>query len=389
VRGSFVWGALWASILIFLLSLAPSQESFDEYIRRELGGFKREKEEYRKYLEEVNKEFEEYKRIVREEFKRFKKELGAYWDEPEVSTRKKWVQYSDDLKVKRVFDFEKEELRIEIIAKDKVSLKTIKRHIDSFAKETMRDAFVKDRFLKRVERRLRIKSKHIRFSKVPDRPVIGSLIQEDPSELLKRGNFTTVKNSKGYTVNRFKVKIPPKRILKKAKELKPIVRRESSKWNLPQELIFAVIHTESYFNPFATSYVPAYGLMQIVPRYAGREVSKFLWGRPVLLSPSYLYNPENNIVIGSAYLYLLYSKYFSGVRDPQSRLYMSIAAYNTGPGNVARALTGTRNLEKAKRVANSLNPRDVYRILLRNLPYAETRDYLRKVSSRMTVYKNL
>ena len=129
--------------------------------------------------------------------------------------------------------------------------------------------------------------------------------------------------------------------------------------------------------------------MQIVPQTAGRDVSEFLLGRPVLFAPSYLYNPENNIKIGTTYVYLLYYKYFKGVKNPESRLYCTIAAYNTGPGNVARALTGTTSLKRAYKVANAMDPDDVYRILLRNLPYRETRDYLRKVSARISVYKNL
>jgi membrane-bound lytic murein transglycosylase C len=139
----------------------------------------------------------------------------------------------------------------------------------------------------------------------------------------------------------------------------------------------------------ATSYVPAYGMMQIVPRYAGKEVSERLWGKPKLLAPSYLYNANNNVQIGTVYLNLLYYKYFKDVKDPESRLFCSIAAYNTGPGNVARAFTGNRNLKKAIPSINKLSSEEVYDRLRKHLPYDETKDYIERVAKRMKAYQDL
>ena len=153
-------------------------------------------------------------------------------------------------------------------------------------------------------------------------------------------------------------------------------------------LVYAVMETESAFNPMAKSSAPAYGLMQIVPRSAGQDATEKLFGKPKILSPSYLYNSENNIQIGTTYLNILYYRYLKGIQDPQSRLYCSIAAYNTGAGNVAKAFTGKRRIKPALEVINSMPPDQVYRHLRKNLPYEETQHYLVKVSGRIEKYED-
>ena len=83
--------------------------------------------------------------------------------------------------------------------------------------------------------------------------------------------------------------------------------------------------------------MPAYGLMQIVPESAGKDATQQLFGQPKLLAPSYLYNSDNNIQVGTTYLNILYYRYLRKIENPTSRLYCTIAAYNTGAGNVAKA----------------------------------------------------
>ena len=65
---------------------------------------------------------------------------------------------------------------------------------------------------------------------------------------------------------------------------------------------------------------------------------KFLRGR-------YLYDPQNNIELGCAYLGKLKNVYFKGINDEESTYHCVISAYNTGPGNVAKAFTGTTKLK--------------------------------------------
>jgi membrane-bound lytic murein transglycosylase C len=117
--------------------------------------------------------------------------------------------------------------------------------------------------------------------------------------------------------------------------------------------------------------------MQIVPKSAGKDAYKYIKGKDISPSKSYLFDAKNNIELGVAYLDLLDKKYLYGIKNPISKEYCIISAYNTGSGNVLK--TFAKDKSRAKRVINSKKPSEVYDILRANLPYAETRRYLKKV----------
>ncbi len=157
-----------------------------------------------------------------------------------------------------------------------------------------------------------------------------------------------------------------------------LVRRYSRKYNVTESLIYGVIKTESSFNPFAVSHAPAYGLMQIVPGTAGRDVFervKNIKGQP---SPQDLYEPAYNIDIGTAYLKILQDDYLAKVKDNNARRYSVISAYNGGAGNVFKTFAVDRDRALAR--INQLSPQEVYRQLNQNHPKLESRRYLVKVS---------
>ena len=146
---------------------------------------------------------------------------------------------------------------------------------------------------------------------------------------------------------------------------------------MSKNLIYAIIQTESNFNQFAVSHSGAYGLMQIIPTTAGRDAYRYVKGRKGTPSKAYLFNAQNNIELGSAYLHILDKKYLSGISHPISREYCVISAYNTGSGNVLR--TFSKDRKRAKQIINSKTPSEIYSILRKKLPYDETRKYLKKV----------
>ncbi len=165
------------------------------------------------------------------------------------------------------------------------------------------------------------------------------------------------------------------------------VRKNADRFRVPVPMAFAVIHTESYFNPKAKSHIPAYGLMQLVPRSGGRDAYKYVYGKDKILGPDYLYQPGKNIELGCAYLGLLQNRYFRKVKDPQNAQYCAIASYNTGAGNLSRALTGKKRINPAVEKINTMTPEQLYSHLRGNLPYPETRNYLKKVRERMDLYQ--
>ena len=177
-----------------------------------------------------------------------------------------------------------------------------------------------------------------------------------------------------------------KEVLQKAIQYSDPVLQFSQEQKISTALVYAIMESESSFNPLAKSHIPAYGLMQIVPKSSGLDATKHLYGKPKILAPSYLYSSHNNINIGAAYLHVLYYNYLGRVKNPQSRIYCAIAAYNTGASNVARAFIGQQNFNRAVRRINKMSPDQVYRALVKRLPFRETRKYVKKVTKNMKKY---
>jgi len=173
----------------------------------------------------------------------------------------------------------------------------------------------------------------------------------------------------------------------RAQKYAPIVRAQAKRFNVSENLIFAIMQVESDFNPFAVSSVGAIGLMQVVPASAGEDVYAYLNGKSGRPNGDALLAPQTNILYGTAYLHLLQARYLAGVRNPTSREYCVIAAYNTGAGNTLR--TFSRNRDEALQRVNGLDPLNVYKTLRSSLPYEETRRYLLKVMSAKKQFINL
>ncbi len=166
---------------------------------------------------------------------------------------------------------------------------------------------------------------------------------------------------------------------KKAEQYLQYVESNAEKWQLSKQFILAVMETESHFNPLAKSYIPAYGLMQIVPATAGADVNNRILGVKEKPSPEVLFSGRDNIKYGSAYIHILMTQYLKEIENPTSRLYCAIAAYNTGIGNVARAFNkGKKGRLKAMKVINTMTPDEVYDVIKKRT-HTETQRYLDKV----------
>jgi membrane-bound lytic murein transglycosylase C len=163
----------------------------------------------------------------------------------------------------------------------------------------------------------------------------------------------------------------------RAKKYKPLVDQYSSRYGVSPNLIYAVIKTESDFNPFAVSPVPAFGLMQIVPGTAGADVYQFLHKKSGRPTRDALLEPKVNILYGTTYLHMLDTQYLAEIDNPISREYCVITAYNAGAGNVLRTFDSDRS--RAPSRINALPPLEVYRTLQARLPSDEGRRYLVKV----------
>ena len=140
-----------------------------------------------------------------------------------------------------------------------------------------------------------------------------------------------------------------------------LIRREAAKHDLDPAWIAAQIRAESTFTPHARSAADARGLMQVLPA-TGAAVSRRL-GRTWRGAAS-LYEPETNIVLGTAYL--------DQMLDKHGTPYQAIAAYNAGPTPVARWRAERPDL-----------PPDLW---IETISYHETREYVPRVLAFSVLY---
>ena len=360
--------------------------------------FENQDKQFIQYKSSNIADFNAYKKAQEKAYNAYKKELLHYWDKPELTNRTKLVHYTNDQKTKTAIDFKKKLLTIETIAKDKKEAqKKLSKALAQAVLINTQELYKKDALLQKLSQIP--KPKNVISAKVDKKPILSNVIfsqKPDKKAVLEYTKTTlnktkiksriNTKNKHVYTLN---IQLPKNTNYKRSINYFQEVSYASKKEKIPQALIFAVIHTESNFNPYARSYIPAYGLMQIVPRTAGIDAYFYLYGKKRLVSGSYLYNSKNNIKMGSAYLHILYYRYLKHIKDPQSRLYCTIAAYNTGAGNVAHAFVNSNNTYKAAQVINRLSSDEVYAKLLKDLKYEEPKSYLKKVNKRMKIYKKI
>jgi hypothetical protein len=133
---------------------------------------------------------------------------------------------------------------------------------------------------------------------------------------------------------------------------------------------------EKFLETFARSEEGAIGLMQLIPHAAARDAYQALYGEPRTVPADYLYNPENNVNLGTVYVTLLRDRHLGDVQDTVTREYLVICAYNWGIGNVKRLVSQP----------NGMSREEVAAILRSHTPQ-ETQDYLDKILSRTTLYE--
>lgn len=391
-------------ILLLMLSMlisfsAFAADSFEDFKSESVGDFEKSKSEFDTFKDETMTEFETYKKIIDEEFSAYKKEIAKYWSTIEVSTNTKWVEYLNDYQVRKIVDFENKTIKIDIIGGSPSDIKPV---LKDLLKEDKGNAFRRDPVAFNTENKLRKELPDLKTDKITDEPVISGLFSDKDKLTDKEVNdladkliddaqkSTGINDKTGKHVATAVINLPADTYQNAARKVKPHVVQYSEKFRLDPSLVMSVIYNESRFNPLAKSYVPAYGLMQIVPKSAGIDAIQFLEGKKRVLAPSYLYNSENNVKIGTAYLHILYYRYFKSVKNEESRLYCSIAAYNTGAGNVAYAFNknngGRYSINSAVPVINSMSPKQVYEHLRFNLRYEEARKYIVNVSNKMKDY---
>jgi membrane-bound lytic murein transglycosylase C len=371
-------------ILLIIFTSLAAQDDYEQWLKEQDASFSGVAHEEMAALVAISKEFDNYAVEQDKLFQSFKDEVEKKWDSFRFSGKKVYVDYDDDLDARGSIDFEKGEVEIEEqkdgdsrVDIEKIAKKKLEKKIETLVVKPAEDkkAILKDQVADKNGKKITKKnaksfSKEVVRSKKPVKKPIKS-----------KDNKKRVK----YSV---KFKLLPDHLKTRTDRYKNDVLKQSKRHNLPPSLVFAVIQTESNFNPKARSHIPAYGLMQLVPKSGARDAYRYIYKKDKLLRGGYLYNPENNIELGCAYLGKLKNVYFKGINDEESAYHCVISAYNTGPGNVAKAFTGTTKLKPTIKKVNTMSSKKVYSELRRKLPYKETQDYLTKVTNRMPYYSS-
>jgi soluble lytic murein transglycosylase len=143
--------------------------------------------------------------------------------------------------------------------------------------------------------------------------------------------------------------------------IKDTVMRKAKEIQLDPAYVYGLIRQESRFIMDAKSVVGAAGLMQVMPATAKWTAKKIGMTN---FQPHQITDQEINVAIGTGYLKLV-------LDDFDGSLPLAAAAYNAGPSR-------SRNWRKGPVLEAA--------IWAENIPFNETRDYVKKVLSNTTNY---
>lgn len=145
---------------------------------------------------------------------------------------------------------------------------------------------------------------------------------------------------------------------------KQYIEKYAAEYYIEPELIYAIVKCESNFKAESVSHAGAIGLMQITPE-------TFKWAAQRAgdntLTENSIYDAVTNIKYG-CYIFSLFSKEFGNSET-------ALACYNAGRGNVLKWLDNKEYSDDG--------------IILKEIPFKETKEYVKKVINTAKIYKTL
>lgn len=312
-----------------------------------------------------------------------KREIEKKWDQAQRSTKKEWVDYSPTYDTRSIVNFEEGTVEITALVPVPPKEKRSKAAQVAEAQEEVARQF--ERVLaEQTGGKKAVLSGQVqgRGGRPVDQQTAKAFVQRevlptmvvDDRPVESRDGITRVQVTA-------KVKMTPDHLKKRARQYLDTVMEQSRRYQLDPRLVLAVVHTESYFNPKAQSHIPAYGLMQLVPRAAARDSYNFIYKDDRVLDDDYLFVPPQNVELGAAYLYLLKNQIFSDLQEGAKKTYVIVCAYNWGPGNIRKKILKLFRIQ-------DMTDDQVFTLLTDKTP-EETRNYLKRVTERMGLYDEL
>lgn len=347
---------LFALVVSLHAQGSNSDPDFDEFSSQQ-------EEQWRQFVDQQQSDWDSYKR-----------EIENQWNEFRASTPHVFVEYSNDNHTRSIVDFKDGQLEISTL----VPLDTpdpeakAKQQIENVIEEVVTKPEADGKPL--LEDQL----------KGPDnQPITPRTVQKEVREIVRQPKKEIITRKDGSKRIKYTVKLDfvSDHLKKRIERYLPMVKQTCQRFNIPLPLALGIIRAESSFNYKAYNRKGnAYGLMQIVPRFAGRTMNKRLYNRDGKPTPEQLFDPKTNLEMGIGYLNFLETQWFEHVKNTTNRYYCMICAYNGGAGNVLKSVTG--RMKKEARFFDSVNkmsPDQYYTHLRRKLPPEETRHYIKNV----------
>jgi cell wall-associated NlpC family hydrolase len=359
---------IFLTLFFFLPAIchAGEREDFESF----KGQFKtyqqKEKADFRAYTEKMEREWKEYLADI-------KKNFGSL----DLTSDKKWVNYSKDNKSKVALDNDKGVITIEFVSDEKGKAETIKE-VKALIKELSKEVNP--------------------FSSAP------TLTENVPLELIKpedakpRGRG----GKEGEKIYSITVPLNEDRQENNEVQISESVRDMTEKYKVSYDLAMAIIKTESNFNVGAGTRKGVldirnpelyennpWGLMQVVPKRSGREGWRRAKGKEQVPTADELLDPQTNLEIGVAYLSVLQYSYFDGVKNEKSRELVMIAAYRDGPEKVYALFSSKGKKGEAVAEINRLSPEEAAARLAGKKadPKAPDGQYVAKVEKERSNYR--
>lgn len=394
----------------------PFQEIERRFQERQLQGddaLRSLHEEYRVKRQAMEAQWKQREREIEVRWEQTKQAIEQKWDQALRSTPKDWVDYSQTHEARSIVDFEQGTVEVSVLvplaevgavqpawffslARAGLTLDGL-RAVPAVLAPLPDQAQLRltalpaswSRLLHQFEQifdqetvpgRTALAGQVVtREGKPVDRQTVKAYVQDEvlPAAVVEQKPVASRDGVARVQVTA-KIAMTPDHVKRRALQYQDMVPSYAKQHGIDPRLLYAVIHTESYFNPRAQSPSPTYGLMQLVPRAAARDAYNFLYKEDRVLDDAYLLDPAHNVELGAAYLRLLRKQFFGGMEAGDKQTSLLICAYKWGPANVQNKVL------KQVRVQD-LTDTQVLSLLSQRTP-EDTRFYLRQVRDRMGLY---
>ena len=219
---------------------------------------------------------------VRKLVKLLSGEIDREWGRKEriLPSPHRYVKYTQNYQSRAIIDFDSGDIRIETLA--------TQRPVAS-----LRSAIITTLLTPDDPRAVDLYS--AKTIKLTGRPYLLGLVKDGrgrnidkPARAEKHADYLIASGlqkrqisaaDKAKTVHQVQFRMVNDHADRRAQRYAGLVGHYAKRFNISRSLVYAIIKTESNFNPYAISHAPAYGLMQLVPHSGGRDAFRHVKGR--------------------------------------------------------------------------------------------------------------